>query len=164
MKNKKLLYILIPATVFIWGAIAYTIFSHLRQNFDFDEVQYLPDLQAGSESLQSSYTLLANYSDPFRIRKKKTHVVRKKTAAPTIRHTQTNLPYNRPVQQRIYWPAVIYNGLIMNEQKQVALIQIDSKKFLITEGEERERIRLLKMFPDSVRLEFEGETKTFKKK
>lgn len=163
MKNKKLLYLLIPATVLIWAAIAYNIISGLKQKDNFSDIQYLPDLNAKTDTLRETYTLLADYSDPFRVGRRSAPAVQKKIEVKPDRQSNRNQRPDRQNQPRVYWPMVVYNGLIINEQKQVALLQIDSKKFLMTEGEERSRVKLLRMFSDSVMLEFGGEKKTLTK-
>ena len=163
MKNKKLLYILIPATVILWGVVVFKIVSHLNQENNYSEAYYLPEMKTETDSSFKTYKLLANYSDPFRIKRKPYSAVQKKVVQkPSVQ--ATNLRHERRNPQRIIWPSVTYNGTIMNMQKQVALIRINTNNFLMTEGEEQNRVILERLFPDSVIMVYEGETKTIIKK
>ena len=163
MKNKKLLYILIPATVILWGIIVFKIVSHLKNRSIYSEDYYLPEMKPEADSVFKAYKLLANYNDPFRINKRSYSSGQKKETKKTPVQT-TNLRHERRNQQRIFWPSVTYSGTIINMQKQVALIQIDMKNFLMMEGEEQNMVKLQRLFPDSVIMVFEGETKTIIKK
>jgi hypothetical protein len=156
-----MLYILVPATLFIWGAIGYTIFSHLHQNNSFAEVDYIPFTPTVKDTIIRSYTLLANYRDPFRsyhpsVKKEKKSSEKPKEEPVVTRNRRRN-------RQRVYWPQVKYNGLITNNNNHVALLQISNRNYLLKEGDEKDRIKLLKLYPDSVVLEYEGEPKTISK-
>ena len=160
MKNKKLQYVLIPAVILIWGAIGYSVFNHLKQDPEMEQLPYLPAYTDGKNVPdEENYTLLNNYRDPFRRYSpvKKTKTVEKKEKQPVRR----NAP-NRP-QQRIYWPGIVYNGVIVNDERELALLQIAGSSVIMTTGETHAEIKLIKLYTDSVRLEYKGEQNTYVK-
>ena len=157
MKNKKLLYILVPLTILIWGAVVFTIISHTRPD-NAPDMNYGVELRNEVDTAGNKYTLLANYRDPFRYGSSQKPAAVKK---PVQQKSQTVRNQN-PV--RVNWPDIEYKGSITNNNDKVALIRINNRNFLLKEGEARDNIMLVRMYPDSVNLEYSGEVKSIKKK
>jgi hypothetical protein len=159
LKNRKLLYILIPATVFIWGAIAYTVVKQLHYSDQGLEENYLPFTSTKADTVTNEYELQANYRDPFRTGNFQSE------SSKRSRNTSGNVNNrNTTIQQRfIYWPGIEYMGVIMNNKKQVALLCIEGANLLMQEGEERKQVKVLKIYSDSVQLSFQGQNKVFRK-
>jgi len=163
MKNRKLLYILIPATAIIWGAIAWNIIRSLKGPADDQQEHYLPFSKNVSDTIEDGYTLLADYHDPFGTEYARPKVpVQDKTKiqtrnASTIRRRTTRT-------QRIQWPNVEYLGVIMNEKQKVALLKIESVNIIMKTGEVSKELKLLKIYDDSVKLEFCDEKKVYRKR
>jgi hypothetical protein len=53
--------------------------------------------------------------------------------------------------------------MILNNQKQVALIRINGANQLMKENEERQQIKVIRIYADSVRLAYQGESKVIGK-
>lgn len=163
MKNRKLLYILAPATFLIWGAIVFSILGHFGHSDNFPEKEYLPIRFQDADTLDDSYTLLVNYRDPFgtgTIKRTATTSNPVKKAPVVSRRTSRRSQIR---SARIAWPNIEYSGLILNDDKQVALIRINNSNLLMSEGEEKQNIKLLKMYADSARLLYKNKEKTFTK-
>ncbi|MBA7590112.1 hypothetical protein ES708_32214 [subsurface metagenome] len=91
MKNRKLLYILIPASVIIWGAIAINIINNLRRSTDYKQENYLPFSESSSDSVEEGYTLIADYPDPFRPQYTSSPVsIAQKNEKTQVRNTRTD--------------------------------------------------------------------------
>ncbi len=162
MKNRKLLYILIPATAIVWGAIAWTIISNMKGSADYNQEDYLPYSEVHSDTIEEGYTLLANYPDPFkaqRISSPVTTVQKKATSQPKYKRTARRTTLMR----RVVWPQVEYYGVIMNKDQRLALLRINNAKTILQTGDENNQIKLLKIYNDSVQLVYENEEKIFRK-
>ncbi|MBA7543585.1 hypothetical protein ES705_35916 [subsurface metagenome] len=164
MKNRKLLYILIPASVIIWGAIAINIINNLRRSTDYKQENYLPFSESSSDSVEEGYTLIADYPDPFRPQYTSSPVsIAQKNEKTQVRNTRTDR--RNPIQRRrIVWPNIEYLGVIINEDQRVALLKIDNSNTIMQAGDVSRQIKLKKMYNDSVQLIYQGEEKVYHKK
>jgi hypothetical protein len=153
MKNRKMLIILVPAVLVIWGAVIYSIFSHIKGSGINIEEKNSFIHRKKSEVDTNKYALMANYRDPFgtgnRLREDDLD--------------RENLLKNQHIELPVYWPQIEYRGLIVNNKKWVALLRIDNSNYLLHEGEEKMSVKLIKMFNDSVVMRFQKATKTFTK-
>jgi hypothetical protein len=119
---------------------------------------YIPFLSKQTDSDSNFYELLANYRDPF-----KSGLTQEEGTGNSGSSRRSNIQ-NPIVQQRfIYWPDIEYNGMILNNQKQVALIRINGANQLMKENEERQQIKVIRIYADSVRLAYQGESKVIGK-
>jgi hypothetical protein len=159
MKNKKLLYILIPAVGLIWGLVIYTILTSVRGSNELSEAGIIiPDI-SGTDTLMHSYELLANYRDPFL---RYSAVVREnKETTPAVKPGNVRNQRETASQQlrRVIWPGIEYRGLILSEGRNVALLRINNSNVIMSEGQSRNEVKLLKMYADSVQLSLGTETK-----
>jgi hypothetical protein len=153
MKNRKMLYILVPAVILIWGAVAYSIFNHLHSSDTNFEQQNAPVLFKTTDTDSIKYQLLANYRDPF-------NTGIRNTAEENISDQEKMLRSQR-INQQIIWPQIEYLGLISHNKKWVALIKINNSNLLMKEGEEKMDIKILKMYNDSVLLKFQKNSKVY---
>ena len=65
LKNKKVLYLLIPLNVFIWGYLGYSIYSGLKGE-DAPEANNLETKVVLADNKDTvAYKLALNYADPF---------------------------------------------------------------------------------------------------
>lgn len=160
VKNKKLLYILVPAVLGIWGAIGFSIFSHMRKPVSADYFDHNINEKSVTDSVGETYQLLANYRDPF-----KTGRYSNLSDGQKSKPQKPNLNNNRmnPYQNRIIWPDIKFLGMISNNKKWVALVRVNNSNLLMSEGDEKMKVRLIKLYTDSVIFGFESEQKTILK-
>lgn len=151
MKNRKMLIVLVPAVLIIWGAVIYSIYSHLQGPDLNMKRQDRFVLHKNSDIDTSKYRLLANYRDPFGTGNK----IREDDLE------RENLLKNQHLDIPVNWPQIEYRGLIINNKKWVALLKINNSNFLMQVGEEKSNIKLIKMYNDSALLKFQKATKTF---
>lgn len=162
MKNRKLLYILIPATVIVWGAIALSIISNMKKSGDSVQENYLPFSESSSDSIEEGYSLLADYPDPFKPQYKRLSVNKaQKTEKKQVNNTR--ISRRRAQRSRIIWPHVEYLGVIMNKDQRLVLLKIENSNIIMQTGDQRKQITLKKMYNDSVRLIYKDEEKVFHK-
>ena len=157
MKNKKLNYFLGVAVVLIWGSIIFKIFkavsgddlpiSNMATAEKRDTVNY--EL-AGQDTAK----LNLNYRDPFSEKKAEpveipvSELVHKPVIA-------------KPVKTAINWDVIRYSGFVRNQgsKKLIAMISINGRQLMMSEGETLEKVKLLKNLKDSIKVSFEGATK-----
>lgn len=159
MKNKKLLYVLIPAVLLVWGIIIYKIVApaSLEENTTgLQNIQFASN--STTEILSDTFSINPNYRDPFLSKEVKKSIpsenkVSNVVAAPAV--------IKKITEPSIKWPALIYSGLIKNQKsnKQLVLISINGQSSSIKIGEVINGIELMKVFKDSIEVKFGNEKK-----
>lgn len=157
MKNKKLIYVLLPLVLVIWGVILFRVLSAVGGKDDFAPIQRAPNI-ALSETLDSvDYQLKLDYPDPFlkRVSRSRGPVAAnnpnggssKKRNGKVVK-TVKKLP--------LKWPKVDYMGIIRNknEETPLCLIQVDGKPHFLRLNEEIEELKLLAAYQDSIKFRF----------
>jgi hypothetical protein len=154
MKNKKFTYFLGISVVLVWGIIIYRVFAGAGGEED--------RLPAGeSKAVKEPYKdyavprdtlhLRLDYKDPFAVLKSgdSTVIPVKKLVTAKV---QPVIPVN--------WGFIKYTGYIHNPgaKNLVALVSINGRSAMMTEGETIEQVRLLKNLKDSIRIDFNGKT------
>ena len=180
MKNKKLVYLLVPLVFAIWGIIGYKIWSSLSDDEDVSPLSKpltasLPIAELTSDQLP---TLKLDYPDPFLDRQiaiaQKTSGSERPTLSAEVRPTQSganfrsvkSLPAAPPAPaQIVIWPALEYRGLIENRQKgtKVAMLTINGTDYLLQEGQRQQDITLSRIYPDSVLLSLQKQQRILKR-
>lgn len=147
MKNKKLIYILLPAVFIIWGLIAFKAISFFKGS---EQIKYLKKLSSNNSqtALLDTFSLLLNYPDPF-------------LNSPKI---QTGIhSITQSIKEKIKWPNITYYGSIGNIKKQgyMVSLKIDDQDVLLKMGATYKNIRLVSVKNQVVVLAMQGEEKQF---
>ncbi|MBI2968490.1 MAG: hypothetical protein HYY40_11860 [Bacteroidetes bacterium] len=159
IRNKKLLYYLLPATIAIWGIVFYKVLTTLWRGDDAAPAIPSANVKGAKEKISAdTFSLIGTYRDPF---------LGKIADKPPI-SAEIKPPVHQPVKTEVktVWPAIIYGGMIKNQQtkKMVALININGQDNLLAPGEEKEGLKLLAVFPDSVEMISGKEKRVIRKK
>lgn len=164
MKNKKLLYILIPVVLLVWGVIIYRIFNVVNGSGS-NEVRISSFVENTiNENLIDTFSIHPNYRDPFiSKRAKKTTSENKITSTITKPDLIKKVSITAPMSDK--WPSIVYNGLIKNEKsnKQLALVQINGQSNILQLGNVAEGVELTKIFRDSIEVKFNSEKRFVRK-
>lgn len=156
MKPKKNRYILLAATVCVWGIIIYKIVIALNKNTD-----YILSVIKKKDSItvidkNDSFFLYQNYPDPFL---PENDTITTEFSKNNNNATQSNdsritsVPFaNTTPKANISF--VKYHGMIFNPSRKVraALITINDKELTMKERESAENITLLKVFKDKIQV------------
>ncbi|MEZ5199165.1 MAG: hypothetical protein R2764_23120 [Bacteroidales bacterium] len=128
MKNKKVLYILLPAVFIVWGYIAFKIFGHLYRNDSVPFTQGEIKTVAKKNSIPDTFSLINNYPDPFLKRRIKKNNTVSKRVKKTIYDTK-----------KIVWPVIKYTGRMENQhtKKSLVSITVNGKECIFKTGEQR---------------------------
>lgn len=158
MKNKKVLYILLPLAIIIWGVIIYRIYTSLQKKET--KVALSDNISSAPKSLYENeeFTLEANYRDPFL--GQKIEVVQNKLPNPK----PISNPEVKPVMEKI-WPNLVYKGIIKNlkSSKQMILMEMNGNEFILKGGDTINGLQLKRITKDSILVAFGKDLKTFYK-
>ena len=159
MKNKKLTYFLGFLVLMVWGIIIYRIFAAASGGDDdaVSAVTNVPQKEAYNDFAIAKDTthLLLNYRDPFGL------VKQKDTAIRPIKKSLNKSVASMPKQPAFNWGFIQYLGYIRNpvSKKLITLVTINGKSEMLSEGESRGQVKLIKNLRDSIKISFNGKTK-----
>jgi len=161
MKNKRLIYILAPLVLLIWGLIFYKIFTHFGD--DQNKTMVNPD-QTNTNKKQlprDTFTIIANYRDPFLGRNNQPAL---HSSQDHILNNQTGLS-RKPTPAPEIIPEIKYCGIIANpkNKRKVGLLRMNNKELLVKEGDSYNELKIIRLFNDSVKIMYNKTKKTFKK-
>ena len=149
MKNKKLLYILIPIVLLIWGMISYKIVVNINDDEVFN-TQIQLGLKEGDNNntlVKDSFKLLLDYRDPFLTSYKRSY---KRTIS--SKSSSDGKKKVKELEMTESWPMINYGGMIKQKKsnQKVGLIQINQIDYLIRENEEVSEFKIVRITRDSV--------------
>jgi hypothetical protein len=159
MRNRRLLYLLVPLTLVLWGAIVFRIFQHLKQKPDVTPVYSITTDLSSTKQPEDTFKLMANYSDPF--------LERRQLSSSEMLYS-SSISMNSPakaVKPTIIWPEVKYGGTIINKSNKniLYLVRVDNSNHLMKKGEEISQIKLYRVFKDSIVIQYKKKCKTILK-
>lgn len=158
--NKKLLLILVPGVLSIWGVIAYRVVNTIG-NSDHFEVKSESLIALPPDTIrQEKYVLSLQYDEPFQISEhQKTQAQKtkaKKTEKPKVVKKVTPLP--------IKWPDIVFKGVIESENEgALYMIMIDKEIIFMEKGGAYRELTLKLASIDSVQFAIRDEKRIFKK-
>jgi len=163
VKNKKLTYLLICAVAAVWGIIIYKVL------FNETEADYEPKFKAVKEEAEpfdqylakdDTFKLVLNYRDPF---------LGGASIVTENKNTGTAVPvpanFNQPPPPPpIDWSLIKYSGYIVNPttKKLVAILAVNGREQMISEGQSFEGVKLLQNRKDSILVSWQGKKKYIK--
>lgn len=151
------MYILGLLVVIVWGLIIYRIYQSVDSRGQ-DDIPAAPGKAAKEvyndyEIPKDTTRLLLNYRDPFSDSAEADTVVLHKP-----KRVITVVPKVPPA---VNWGFVKYAGFVSNPvtKKLIAIVRINGKNVMLSEGESNQNVKLLKNMRDSIKIYFEGKTK-----
>ena len=168
-KNKKITYILMVIVTGLWVVVFYRIYVSFFTDKSIDiPVNNTVVKKAVKADDDNTFVLKANYQDPFLGR----FIVRRAAADGSVGSGNGGSqpkPKVAPVKKeevKIDWSFINYYGLIKNQQsnKQVALVSIQGREFMVAEGDQVDNVTFLKNFKDSIKVSYQGTTAFLRKK
>jgi hypothetical protein len=161
MKNKKFTYFLGFLVLVVWGGIIYRILDTVSE----DENVVVPKHRKENKQPYNDYSMVKhtahlslNYRDPFKL-------ARRKETAETITNKRV-VSATTPVKSRpdFSWGFIKYSGYIRNpgSKNLVAVVSINNKSVMMSEGETVDQVKLIKNMRDSIKVAFAGKTSFIK--
>jgi hypothetical protein len=164
MKNKKAVYILLPAVMLIWGLIFYKIFTRVNTKKEAVNSSQNVISQDTSRIVRDTFMIYADYEDIFL--KEIPQNNRSKKESNKKKEDKRNFQRRRRiVANRTRWPEIHYKGLIKRRQDNgcIVLIEINNKKCLFHKGDTIHHIYLKRFTKDSVRVIYKNEERSIPK-
>lgn len=167
MKSKATTYLLALAVAVVWGLIIYRVVD--AYSADDDAPVITPATVVNKEPMddyspvQDTTRLQLNYRDPF-----------EEKLAAALKDTLKERPVRQVLDQAmrqaasvklqkpaINWAFISYTGYVRNPstKKLLALVHINGKELMLSEGESAEQIKLLRNRQDSIQIAYQGQTK-----
>ncbi len=154
MGSKKITYLLIVAVGGVWGMILFRIYKATsgdepktgqfsgKTAFAPTDV-YLPKI---------TFDLRADYRDPFDVRGLVASI-----PAPVPAGIAKKVP-QLPVAPPVAFPAIGYSGYIVNpvSKKLLSIIRMNNQEHMLTEGESKNGVTLIRNMRDSVKVSYQG--------
>jgi len=173
--NKYTPYILGPVLILIWGTIFYKIY---RVVYPSDNQMSMPSFQAlpsyKSNLVDTGFALLLDYQDPFLDKrgnlkysprnnvstKRHTFSSRKGKTKPTSNRNRVLVkPQPNPIKP---FPSIVFQGFQTSDGDTSALIRINNQFYAVAKaGQIYQGVLVEKIYKDSIRLRFEGQSKSF---
>jgi len=157
MKNKKLLYFLLPAAVVLWGIIIYKVFISVGT-----ESEAAVDFSQGNRqsfvTTDTIFKLKADYPDPFLKR-----YMPGSTSKPVEPAGEKKTVTAQPVAAKpVNWPEISFGGKIENNdsRSEIYLISVNRRNYLVNVNGQVSDIKLVKASEDSVVVQMLGQSKT----
>lgn len=157
MKNKKLIYLLLPLVILIWGTVFYKIFFSTAPGEEWEEEAINPQKNSTAAPVDT-FSIIAGYRDPFLGNTVYSENTIREIPKPKIRPEPK-------IEQAVPWPSIVYGGMIKNQQstRQLALVKINGKENILKAGEMIGTIELAKIYKDSIEVKMGMEKKVVKK-
>ncbi|MGQ0827045.1 MAG: hypothetical protein ACT4ON_01495 [Bacteroidota bacterium] len=152
MKNKKLLYVLIPGTLIVWGIIIYKVFRSMNTGESPMVHAIELDQKKDDQGMNDTFSINPHYRDPFLGKMNKRTIDNPQTVKATVpKVTKAVAP----------WPNIVFGGIIKNQKsnKQLALVQINGQGYTMKTGEIINDVQLNKIYKDSIEVKFQKEKK-----
>ena len=105
--------------------------------------------------LNDKVGLVFNYPDPF----SSNSIETTEETATMINKVVTPIPLAPKPQ--VNWQAIVYTGYInnMSSKQKLAMMVLNGKEFMLAEGQSLNGVKLLKYAGDSIKLQYQNETK-----
>lgn len=159
-----MVYILGSMVAIIWGIIIFRILGAVGE--DDDAAIPAVSIQTKKEPLddralvRDTNTLRLNYQDPF-----KPSMPNKDTVQLPVKQL-VRAPNNIIIKSSIpkpatNWSFIKYSGYIRNprSKKLIALVNINGKSLMLSEGESAEQVKIIKNLKDSIKVGYNKQTK-----
>lgn len=166
-KGKTFTYVLIICVAAVWGLIIYRVYAGMSEEDDVTPIVSTPKVPFFKmvDHQQDAVELDLNYRDPFLA----------SAGYETVQEQKSNLPSALVPQQiqsnrsampkpQVNWSTVQYTGFVNNPdtKSKMALVAINGNSALLREGQSAHGLKLLKNLGDSLKVQFQGETKFIK--
>ena len=153
MKNKKNIYILVPAVLLVWGILGYRIFSTIKPTINTQQtITAIMLFKTTTLEENTQFTINTNYRDPFLGKLPKKQAIKSKKVQKPIVKTP-----------KIPFPTITYKGLVSGKKNksQVFLISINGQQYFFKKSTSHSLVKLIRGTTKEVTLIFQEQQQTF---
>jgi hypothetical protein len=169
MKDKRLMYLLLPVTLLIWGAIFFKVAGTLSEK-ENNTPSFTERPEKKVKNLPDSFSLHLSYPDPFlkgaifyekTFPGQQTLPVKPRISAPTAIPPPGKKP-GEPFQPPVFYAGMLENGLGRNKVK-IALLRIGDKSLMLREKQQEGNLQVMKVWRDSVWIKISNQKSCIRK-
>lgn len=166
MKNKKVMYFLVPLVIIVWGAIILRLIAYYKGDAEVQEPLNIISTIKDKSNVPDTFSLILNYRDPFL---SDVWVSDEEVIVPegiqTIPIANQDVVPQKKITESIPWPKLVYGGIIENRKnsRTIIIMSVDGKERLMCSGDEYANVKVAKIYWDSVKVIFNKQYKTIKK-
>ncbi|OFY93715.1 MAG: hypothetical protein A3K10_17235 [Bacteroidetes bacterium RIFCSPLOWO2_12_FULL_31_6] len=150
---------MLPVVILVWGFVFYQLYTYFfsKPSIANQETTYRVN---EDEIKRDTFSIVANYRDPFL--GAKTSVTNE--AIKTNNYTSNKTVTSSKITTDL-WPSIEYHGMIKNNNsnKRVGIIKIDSKEFIVKEGDEKYDVKIIQIDKEEIKVRFQKESRTVTK-
>lgn len=151
-------YLLICCVAAVWGVIFYRVFDGLaaEDNAPLHSRTIKEPYFNMTDHAKDQVILEMGYADPFALANSEPEPL-VKPAGPV----SPPMPMPMPIKPQVNWSGIVYSGQIYNraEKRQVAIISVNGKEVMLSEGERANGLKFIKRVGDSIKVEYQNATK-----
>lgn len=165
MKKNSTRYLLGAALVGVWGLLGFKVYNKLKQQQDQPFIARSEEFQPPPQAPRS-YTLSLDYEDPFNgkdLPKAKAKSVSIQQKPIRVNKKRPTIATKKQQEKKIVFPNIAYRGNIKTEGREVALVNINGEFVHLESGQDFQKINLVKVFDDSIKVAYAGEQKIIRK-
>lgn len=156
-----MIYLLIVCVAGVWGIIFSKIYSGLNTEEDFPVLtgkNKKVDYFNLTDHISDTFDRATSYRDPFSVEE----VIPEEKVSQEIRGYSGIVPA-APINTKppVNWSVVKYSGYISNPmtKQKVAIMYINGKEAMLSEGQSAEGLKLIRFAGDSVKVSYQQATK-----
>ena len=150
---------MLPLIALVWGVVFYQLYLYFFSSPIYTQ-QEVKETVNIDEIKRDTFSIVANYRDPFLGKKLKTYN-RKNRKNGLIKTTRvkTLKSIEKP------WPIITYKGMIKNNNsnRRVGILKVGAKEHLVKEGDVIEGVKIITVEKQLVKVLFQKESKTITK-
>jgi hypothetical protein len=158
MKGKALTYVLMACVAAVWGIIFYRIYLGVAEDeptiatAHTAKVAYFKMVNHANDTVKLDLA----YRNPFE-EKNFVNIEEKADRSEPI----TKIAAPQMPKPQVNWSGIIYSGYISNpsSKQKLAILSVNGKETLLVEGQSANGLKLLKYLGDSIKVQYQGETK-----
>ena len=153
MKNKKNLYILLPAVIVVWGLLIYKIIGGLNPSEkQAKATESIGQFKPKRPEQTTSFSINADYRDPFLgTFENKKRIVMKSKNAPIVQ--KVSVPF----------PSIVYKGIVspIGKKEKVFLITVNGQQQMFKRSTVFNEVKLLNGNAREITVLFQKQKQTF---
>ncbi|WP_199119346.1 hypothetical protein [Pedobacter sp. ASV28] len=158
MKGKALTYVLMACVAAVWGIIFYRIYLSVAEDeptiatAPTTKVAYFKMVNHANDTVKLDLA----YRNPFE-EKNFVNIEEKADRSGPV----TKIAAPQMLKPQVNWSGIIYSGYISNpsSKQKLAILSVNGKETLLVEGQSANGLKLLKYLGDSIKVQYQGETK-----
>ncbi|MGE0562534.1 MAG: hypothetical protein AB7O47_12015 [Flavobacteriales bacterium] len=157
-KDKKTIYVMLPIILLVWAFVFYQLYGYFFAQPHYS-VKELAVSVAYDKIVEDSFTIVANYRDPFLGSKTATSISSENSTQPNKTSNSTAAQNKQP------WPMIEYKGMIKNNNsnKRIGIVVINGSEHIIKQGEVMSDVTVVKIDKTEIKVRYQNEHKIISK-